>query len=191
LKGLRKSSTENCGLARKKNEEPFAGNELSFDPLKETAMMKQLFASAAILLNGMQPYAQRPSEPCKQVIAYENHNQADPDPLSIRSLTGQVIAEVGAEHQEIGPIPGACLGLFTDEEHRLVATATADQEGRFQFGKIPNGKYRLVIGVGSFCTANVPLQVTGERRGKVAGKRQLVIHMAPGGIDQCSYGDYK
>jgi hypothetical protein len=154
-------------------------------------MTKQLFALAAILLNGMQLYAQRPSEPCKQVIAYENHNQSDPNPLSIRSLTGRVIAEVGDEAQEIGPLPGACLGLFTEEAHRLIATATADQEGRFQFGKVPNGKYRLVVRVGSFCTANVPLQVTGERRGKVAGKRQLVIHMRPGGIDRCSYGDLK
>jgi hypothetical protein len=154
-------------------------------------MTKQLFASVAILLNGMQPCAQQPSEPCKQAIAYENHNQSDPGPLSVDSLTGRVIAEAGDDAQEIGPVPGACLGLFTEEEHRLIATATADQEGRFQFGKVSNGEYRLVVLVGRLCTANVPLKVSGERRGKVAGKRQLVIHMMPRGIDRCSYGDFK
>jgi hypothetical protein len=153
-------------------------------------MTKQLFA-LAVLLHGMQLYAQRPTELCNQTTAYENHNQVDPDPLSVPSLRGRIIAEAGDEAQEIGSVPGACLGLFTEEEHRLITTVTADQEGRFQFGKVPNGKYRLVVKIGSFCTANVPLQLIGERRSKVTGRKQLVIHMRPGGIDRCSYGDYK
>src|SRR5215470_4758017 len=170
---------------------PKAHGKRVIDLLKGAAMTKQLFALAAIFLNGMRPYVQQPSEPCKQGIVYENHNLSDPNPLSVRSLTGRVIAETGDGAQEIGTLPSACLSLFTEEEHRLIATATADQEGRFQFGKVPNGKYRLVVGIGSFCTANVPLQVTGEGRRKVAEKRHLVIHIRPGGIDRCSYGDFK
>jgi hypothetical protein len=154
-------------------------------------MTKQLFALAVVLLLGIQPYAQRSTDPCKQAVVYENHNQSDPKPLNVRSLTGRVIAEAGDEAREIGSVPGACLGLFTEEEHRLIATGAADQGGKFQFDKVPNGKYRLVVKAGDFCTANVPLQVSGERRGKVAGKQQLVIHMRPGGIDRCSYGDHK
>jgi hypothetical protein len=154
-------------------------------------MTKQLFALVAILLNGIQPYMQQLSEPCKQGVVYENHNQSDPNPLSVRSLTGRVIAEAGDEAREIGPVPGACLGLFTEEKHRLIAIVNADQEGEFQFSKVPKGRYRLVVRVGSLCTANVPLRITGERRGKVIGNQQLVIHMRPGGVDRCSYGDYK
>lgn len=167
-------------------------NNPAFDPLKEAAMTRQLFILVAILLNGMRSYVQQPSGSCKQAIVYENHNQSDPDPLSVRSLRGRVIAEVGDKPQQIGPLPGACLGLFSEDEHRLIATETADHEGRFQFGKVSNGKYRLVVMIRGFCTANVPLQVTDGGRSKIARRQPLVIHMTPPlVIDRCSYGDYK
>src|SRR5262245_37176629 len=120
-------------------------------------MTKQLFALAAVLLPVIHLYAQQSTDSCKQAIVYENHNQSDPKPLIVRSPTGRVIAEAGDESQEIGSVPGACLGLFTEEGHRLIATGAADQGGKFQFGKVPNGKYRLVVRAGGFCTANVPL----------------------------------
>ena len=128
---------------------------------------------------------------CKSPIEYGNRNQVNPKRSDVRRLSGRVIMEVGnpPNAKEIGPVP-ACLGLFTEKDHRLVATAFADEEGRFKFGSIPSGRFRLVVRdpLNLFCLANMPLQVVKWPRGKA---RPLVIHMRPAGIDDCSYGDFK
>lgn len=151
-------------------------------------MTKCCFILTAIIPIAVPAYAQTSASTCKSII-YENHNQSDPDPLSVSFPAGRVIAEAGVEAQEIGPVPDACLGLFTEARHRLMAMTVADKEGEFKFGKVPIGKYRLVVRAGNLCVANVPLQVTHGKRGTTETK--LVIHMRPAGIDRCSYGDYK
>ena len=48
--------------------------------------------------------------------------------------------------RSVGAYP-ACLGLFTDPDHRLVTTGFADASGRFSFNAVSGGRYRLVAGV--------------------------------------------
>ena len=90
---------------------------------------------------------------------------------------------------ELGAVPGARLGLFTGQGHRLVATTVADDEGRFRFAAVLAGKHRLVVHVAGLCVANVPLQVVKGSRGK--DRKQIVVHLRPAGIDSCRHGDYK
>ena len=73
---------------------------------------------------------------CKSPIEYGNRNQVDPKHSTVRRILGHDISEVGDPAKEIGPIP-VCLGLFTEKDHRLIASAVADEEGRFEFGPIP------------------------------------------------------
>jgi hypothetical protein len=153
-------------------------------------MMKHsLTVSLAILLLGLPLPAQQTKEPCK--VAYGNKNQIDPKPLSVHGVSGRTISEVGdiGAARELGAVARACLGLFTEQDHRLVAITIADAEGRFQFDEVPAGKYRLVVQAAGLCVANVPLQVVRGSRRK--DQKQLVIHMRPAAIDDCSYGDYK
>ena len=155
-------------------------------------MTKYTFTVAlAMLLLGTPMLAQQTKEPCKCQVAYENKNQVDPKPLSVRVVSGRTISEIGdiGAAQEIGAVAGACLGLFTEQEHRLIAATVADDEGRFQFDEVPAGKYRLVVQVAGLCVANVPLQVVRGSRSK--NQKQIVVHMRPAGIDSCSYGNYK
>ena len=155
-------------------------------------MTKHYFTvSLALLLLGVPRPAQETNEPCKCQVAYENKNQVDPKPLSVRVVSGRTTSEVGGigAAREIGAVASACLGLFTEQDHRLVATAVADDEGRFQFDEVRAGNYRLVVQAAGLCVANVPLKVVGGGRSK--DQKQLVIHMRPPGIDDCSYGDYK
>src|SRR5258707_1163152 len=126
---------------------------------------------------------------CKSPIEYGNRNQVNPKRSNVRRLSGRVISEVGDPAKEIGPVP-ACLGLFTEKDHRLVATAFADEEGRFKFNSVPTGRFRLVVRdpQNAFCLANMPLHVVAWPRGAT---KSLVIHMRSAGIDDCSYGDFK
>ncbi len=141
-----------------------------------------LISSASLAL------AQQPLS-CKSPIEYGSRNQVDPKPSSVRGVAGRVIMEVGNPTKELDPIP-ACLGLFTEEDHRLVASAVADGEGHFRFKSVPAGRYRLVVRdpQNSLCVANMPLRIVRWPRGKA---KPLVIHMRPAGIDDCSYGDFK
>jgi len=153
-------------------------------------MIKQLILAFALLMMGAS--AQEPARSCGPQIPYENHNQVDPRPLTFRELKGRVLSEVGEPAKEIGPVPGACLGLFSEEGHRLITTATANEEGNFQFGSLATGRYRLVVRANGLCVANIPLQIAAPKSGSRKLKNnQLVVHMRPAGIDSCSYADYK
>jgi hypothetical protein len=147
----------------------------------------------AILAMGSPLTVQQSSEPCKAPTKYQNKNQVDPEPLSLMIVSGRVISEVGdvGAARELGPVLGACLSLFTAQGHRLMATTVADREGRFQFKKVPIGKYRLVVRAEPLCLANVPVRVFRQRSKKPSRSKQVVLHMRPAGIDDCSYGDYK
>ena len=155
-------------------------------------MMKPLLTLMAIALLGLCVPAQQKAEPCKD-LKYENKNQVNPSPLSVIAVSGRVIVEAGelGAAKEIGPVTEACLGLFAEKDHQLVATAVVDDEGRLAFGAVPVGKYRLVVHAGPLCVANVPLRVIRGKRGKESNGMQVVVHMRAAGYDTCSYGDYK
>jgi hypothetical protein len=131
-------------------------------------MMKPFLTSLVVALLGLSAFAQQKTEPCEMPIKYENRNPVDPIPLSISLVSGGVIVETGdpgGATSESSPITEACLGLFTEKEHRLVATAVVDNKSRFTFDTVPSGNYRLVVRAGPLCVANVPLRVAHSRRG--------------------------
>jgi hypothetical protein len=119
----------------------------------------------------------------KCVPTYQDHNMIDYGPLVFRNLSGHDIDPYSVR------MAGGCIGLFTEEDHRLVATTQTDQDGNFAFAKTAPGRYRLVVVFPGFCVANVPLRVVHWPRG--GRLRRLVLHMMLGAIDTCSYGDYE
>jgi hypothetical protein len=135
-----------------------------------------LLAVAASVSN-----AQEPEGKCNP--SYQNHNMIDYGPLVLRNLSGQAIDPTSAE------VRGGCLGLFSEEGHRLIAATEADQNGNFAFPQMAPGRYRLVADCAGFCVANVPLRIVRWPRGR--SHRKLVLHMKMAAIDACSYGDYK
>lgn len=157
-------------------------------------MLRLIFLISFVVALPLSATAQQGVEPCETEMKYENRNHVDPRPLSVNSVSGRAFVEVGqlgGATTEVGPVTEACLGLFTEKERRLVATAVVDAKGHFTFGIVPAGRYRLVVRAGPLCAANVPLHVTRSKRGKGDKGKQLVIHMRAAGYDTCSYGDYK
>ena len=114
---------------------------------------------------------------------YENHNMVDYGPLVFRYVVGRAIDPGGA------PLPGGNIGLFTEQDHRLVASTRTDAEGNFHLHGVAPGHYRLVAHFDGCCPANVRVRLARWPRGGVG--RRLVIHGVVGAIDTCSYGSYK
>jgi hypothetical protein len=119
-------------------------------------------------------------EHCPRGDNYENHNQIDYGPLRVSRIDGVATDPADA------PVPSACVLLFTERSHQLVSKTGTDDRGEFRLAKIKNGRYRLVVSAGGFCSANVPIQVQAG-----SGAKSLKLHMRMGGIDTCSYGDVK
>jgi hypothetical protein len=111
-------------------------------------------------------------------MVYENHNQTDYSALTVRSLKGLVHDEQGV------PVPGVSFGVFTDADHRLIATVRSVSSGVFEFRNLAPGRYRLIAKYDGFCSANIPISISK----RASAKRGVDVHMKPAGIDSCSYG---
>jgi Carboxypeptidase regulatory-like domain len=116
---------------------------------------------------------------CKD-FSYQNRNQTDYGPLRVAAPRGSAKDSHGVA------IPKACVGVFTETEHRLIAATETDDSGRFEFKDIPNGDYRLVAKYDGFSPANAKLRVEHSRSKKV-----LAIEMRPAGLDSTSSVELK
>ena len=116
-------------------------------------------------------------------VVYESHNQIDPRPLKLHSISGTATDSEGAL------IPTVIIGLFTDQDHKLIATTMTDSKGEFAMAHISPGKYRLVAKLAGFCPANVPILVQGPNLLNFG--RSLKLHMRLSGIDTCSFGSLR
>lgn len=134
-----------------------------------------LFIVAGVLLTAPS-FAQQKGE-C--IAEYENHNQTDYGPLVVQEVKGTIT------DPERSAVPKACVGIFTEEDHKLVATTESDADGKFSLQRVAPGRYRLVVKADPLCAANVPLQVAQSQK----KKQVLRVHMKPRGLDSCSYAD--
>jgi|KBSMisStandDraft_5_1062788.scaffolds.fasta_scaffold1790381_1 hypothetical protein len=114
-------------------------------------------------------------------IAYENHSQIDGAQIQLLAIEGN------ARDGSSVAVPALCVGLFSDSDHRLIATTTTDADGHFSFRNIRRGDYRLVAQGQGFCAANARVRI----RGSLRGRKPLFLHMQTRGIDSCSYFDVK
>lgn len=117
------------------------------------------------------------SSPC--IAEYENHNQIDYGPLVVQDVKGTI-----TDPQQ-SVISKVCVGIFTEKDHKLLASAESDADGKFSLQSVPPGRYRLVVKADPLCAANVPLQVVKHQK----KEQVLQVHMKPRGLDTCSYAE--
>lgn len=123
-------------------------------------------------------------ETCRS-LEYQDQNQIDYGPLKVRRIEGW------ARDMQSTPVPGTCIGLFTEPNHRLVSSVETDDGGRFAFGNISPGRYRLMAKYDHLGIANGILEVAGWPSGGILKNRGLIVHLRPNGIDTGSYVDWK
>jgi hypothetical protein len=115
--------------------------------------------------------------------SYENRNQTDYGPLRVASVRGVVKDPQGVS------IPKACIGVFSEAAHKLVATTQTDDRGKFEFNDIPDGAYRLVAKYEGFSPANAKLRI--ERSSQKQNKRSLTVQMRAASLDTSSFIELK
>jgi hypothetical protein len=84
-------------------------------------------------------------------------------------------------------IPKACVGVFTEAGHKLVATTQTDDDGQFELNDIPDGAYRLIAKYVGLSTANAKLRI--EQRSQ--NKKSLTVQLRPSGLDTHSFIELK
>jgi hypothetical protein len=114
-------------------------------------------------------------------MEYEHRNPIHYGPWHLTSVRGTVKAIDGF------PVFRACVGAFTESDHKLVTATHVDQDGGFQVSDVANGTYRLVVASEGFCAANVAIVL----KNKAHGKKKLAAVMRPTGTDVCSYIELK
>jgi hypothetical protein len=145
---------------------------------------KILFAVAFCLCIGASTvFAQKNDAPCSR-ISYEDKNQVTPEPIVLRTVAGRVFDRTAKGDSQ--PTSLVCIALFKEGIKRRVATATVNDEGWFEFNKVPKGKYRLVVSdmYHLLCSANIPIEVDNSANQTT----KIDVYMIARKIDQCSYG---
>src|SRR5437868_5492993 len=116
---------------------------------------------------------------CKD-LSYANRNQTDYGPLRVANIKGTARDAQGVA------IPKVCVGVFTEMDHKLIASTETDDNGDFEFKGVPAGDYRLVAKYEGFSPANAKLRVERSR-----GKKALSVQMRPAGLDTGSFIEMK
>ena len=137
------------------------------------------------LLTASAAFAQASPQICPTAGEYVDCNKTDPRSLPIRVVTGRVVEETGDPEKKERPLKEACILLFTENEHKLVASMTADDKGHFIFDKIKSGLYRLVVRhpQNTSSMANGRIHVYPRGQGPVPKSIGLVIHFSS--TDSC------
>ena len=139
-------------------------------------MRSAILAATCALVFGVALFAQASDEQCDR-LSYEDHNQIGYGALHANHVSGIVQDASGVA------IPMACVGIFTESDHKLVAAARTNDNGLFELDNVRRGNYRLVVKYDGLCAANARLRIVRRWR----DSRHLVVVMRPGGIDTCSY----
>ena len=135
-----------------------------------------VFAACSLL-----PCSAQPSSIDCSEMTYENRNQTDYGPLVVSRVSGTANDNGGVA------VPGICIGVFTTEDHRLVASVRTDAQGRFEIKGVSRGDYRLVAKCEGFCSGNAKIRVVSSSR----SKKRLQVKMRFAGIDTCSFFEVK
>jgi len=150
---------------------------------KKLHMVGILFA-ALLTLAG--PCLARQADASACSAKYEDHNQIDYGPLKVRAVAGTTAIQVGPPVQgaPIDPgVPGACFILFTESDHKVIASAKSDRDGNFKIPDVAPGRYRLIARSDGLCTANIPIEVVKSSR-----HESIVVYFRASAIDVCSTG---
>lgn len=120
----------------------------------------------------------------------------DPEPVSLvatgpivlQRVSGVAVIRAGDKTIPSSQLHGACLSLFTADSHKFVASAPVDKRGRFEFGTVPPGDYRVVARAPGFCTGNDLVRIKIPK-GSRAG-RTIIVYFQPHAIDTCTTAEY-
>ncbi len=142
--------------------------------------MNSAIRASICCLSLMLPLACQEALPACKDLSYTNRNQTDYGPLRVPAVRG-----VAQDAQGVA-IPRACVGVFTESDHKLIAATETDDSGNFKLKDIKAGEYRLVVTYEGFSPANAKVRIGHSR-----GTKVLCVQMRPAGLDSGSFVEAK
>ena len=130
------------------------------------------------------------NQPCPDAERYEvgGGGGIEMKPLAVNRVWGRTVIQDPDGHIRPDEVPPrVCLSLFTADSHKFVASTSVDHGGRFDFGVIPPGRYRLIARAQAACTGNNAVEVV---RSIWHRNRRIVVFFQIPRIDSCTYADY-
>jgi hypothetical protein len=91
------------------------------------------------------------SSTCK--AEYQDRNQIDQGPLIVQEITRTV-----ADSSHVA-VPKACVALFTENDHKLLASVWSGDDGGFSLQSAPPGRYRVVVKRDALSPTNVRVRI--------------------------------
>ena len=144
-----------------------------------------VFALLSVLAPNMASVGQ--VQPCMNAKKFEVGDGCYINPLVVKRIAGKVARQSPDGRIWPDEKPAGCLSLFTADSHEFVKSTLTSEDGRFDFGEIPPGNYRLIARSRGFCTGNIPLKVG---RSAAHGHKSIIILFRLSGIDTCTCADY-
>jgi Prealbumin-like fold domain len=94
----------------------------------------------------------------------------------IVAIEGEIVFSLINVIRELGHVEGVCLGLYNELNQTLIATIKTDKDGRFTFGQIKPGIYRLISQAPAYHTVNIPIRVVDSQTADAEQKKRLLLH---------------
>ena len=120
-------------------------------------------------------FAQQTENKCAQ-IKYSEH-LTNPYRYRLNGLEGQVVYGAVSERGELRGASGVCIGLFNQNDKRLVASATTESGGQFEFPDVAPGRYLLVLSMSQLHEIAVPIQIAGGPNANGFKYWGLLLHL--------------
>lgn len=145
----------------------------------------------SIVILGLVPHLalSREGQACDDAQKYEEKRfGVEAKPLVLNHLWGRTAIQTPDGHVKPHELPErVCLSLFTADSHRFVSSTTISEDGRFDFGAVSPGSYRLIARAEALCTGNVAVVVA---RSVWHRKRRIVVYFTIAALDACTNADY-
>jgi len=149
------------------------------------SLPRTLLALLCILASGVASFDE--IRPCASADKFEVGEDCSIDPLVVGRVMGRA-ARQGPEGQTSpDEKPAGCLSLFTADSHEFVKSAKTNRDGKFDFGEVPPGSYRLIARSPGFCTGNIPVKVVRLPRYQ---NRSIVVLFRLASTDVCTCAVY-
>ena len=128
---------------------------------------------------------------CTNPPEYTDTNKKEKKALRVSAIKGVTILYAA---ENIGPDPkgfykGACIAVYTENEHKLVAATFSGENGIFGFESIPAGNYRLIITTGFVNAANIPIQIVESKTRN--RQKKIMVYMIGNNFAEDSYAKLK
>lgn len=129
--------------------------------------------TVAVSLTGA--FAQQTENKCAQ-IRYSEH-LTNPYRYRLSGIEGQVVYGAVSERGELTAGSGVCIGLFNQNDKRLVASATTESGGQFEFPDVAPGRYVLILSLSELHEIVVPIQITSGSNANDFKHWGLLLHL--------------